>query len=216
MLVVVGGHSRNIGKTSVLAGLICALPEWEWTAMKITQTGHGVCSSEGHACDCAPTDLRHPYMLSEEYGPSTDDSGRFLAAGAVRSFWLRTAAGQLGHAVPLLRKILDTGANLIVESNSILQFFKPDVYLVVMDFSREDFKPSSLRFLDRAHALIVVDSGINVPVWKNVSRGLWDRKRQFVVKPPYYVTAAIAAFVRTQLSNSPGSRSGRVEHGAKG
>jgi hypothetical protein len=201
MLVAVGGHSRDIGKTSVLAGLICALPQWQWTAMKITQFGHGVCSSEGSLCDCAPTDREHPYALSEEMAPADSDSGRFLAAGAVRSFWLRTAAGQLGEATPVIRKVLASGANLIVESNSILEFFQPDLYLVVMDFSKEDFKPSSLRFLDRADALIVVDSGINVPVWKEVSREMWDGKRQFVVKPPYYVTAAMAAFVKARLGS---------------
>ena len=32
MLVVVGGHTRDIGKTSVVTGLICTLPQWEWTA----------------------------------------------------------------------------------------------------------------------------------------------------------------------------------------
>jgi len=201
MLVAVGGHSRNIGKTSVVAGLICALPQWQWTAMKITQYGHGVCSSEGALCDCAPTNREHPYALSEEMAPTDTDSGRFLAAGAVRSFWLRTAAGQLGEAAPVIRKVLASGTNLIVESNSILEFFQPDLYLVVMDFSRKDFKPSSLRFLDRADALIVVDAGINVPLWKEVSRGMWDGKRQFAVKPPYYVTAAMAAFVKTRLSS---------------
>ena len=36
-IVVVGGHTRNIGKTSVVAGLISALREFNWTALKITQ-----------------------------------------------------------------------------------------------------------------------------------------------------------------------------------
>jgi hypothetical protein len=53
MLVAVGGHSRNIGKTSVVASLIRALPQWNWTAMKITQFGHGVCSVSGKGCDCS-------------------------------------------------------------------------------------------------------------------------------------------------------------------
>ena len=47
MLVVVGGHSRNIGKTSVVAGLIRKLRDRKWTAVKITQYGHGVCSHHG-------------------------------------------------------------------------------------------------------------------------------------------------------------------------
>ena len=207
MLVAVGGHTRDIGKTSVVSGLICALPQWEWTAVKITQHGHGVCSSKGDPCDCAPTDPEQrakPYVLTEEEMPTDTDSGRFLAAGAVRSFWLRTAQGQLAGAVPVLRKMLAACDNVIVESNSILEFFQPDLYLVVLDFSKEDFKPSSLRFLDRADALIVIDSGINVPMWEQVSRGLWDGKKQFVVKPPYYVTMEIAEFAQTRLGATRG------------
>lgn len=208
MLVVVGGHSRNIGKTSVVAGLIAALPELRWTAMKITQFGHGICSSGGTACGCAPSSLEHPFVIDEEAAASDSDSGRFLAAGAVHSYWVRTRMGQLGNAVPAIRRILGGSENSIVESNSLLQFFRPDLYLVVMDFSKEDFKPSSLRFLDRADALIIIDSGINVPLWKHVSRGLWDRKRQFVVQPPQYVPAAITALVREKLSSR--SAAGRL------
>ena len=40
-VVVVGGHSRSVGKTSVVASLIARLPERNWTACKITQFGHG-------------------------------------------------------------------------------------------------------------------------------------------------------------------------------
>ncbi|MDQ6706445.1 MAG: hypothetical protein M3Z85_10780, partial [Acidobacteriota bacterium] len=65
MLVVVGGHSRNIGKTSVVAGIISSLPEFRWTAMKITQYGHGICSTEGEACECA-VEYDHPYALQQE------------------------------------------------------------------------------------------------------------------------------------------------------
>ena len=107
MLVVVGGHTRNIGKTSVVAGLIAALPDLHWTAIKITQYGHGVCSSDGEPCECAVVDSEHPYAISEETEASTTDSGRFLAAGAQRSFWVRTAAGQLGEALPELRQIIE-------------------------------------------------------------------------------------------------------------
>src|SRR5262245_7461432 len=51
-IVVIGGHSRSVGKTSVVAGLIAALPEFNWTALKITQFGHGICSADGKPCDC--------------------------------------------------------------------------------------------------------------------------------------------------------------------
>jgi hypothetical protein len=210
MLVVVGGHTRNIGKTSVVAGLIAALPELNWTAIKVTQYGHGVCSSDGEPCECAITDTEHPCaILQETDGGSGTDSSRYLAAGARRAYWIRTAAGQLAYAVPEIRRLFDTSENTIVESNSILQFFKPDLYLAVLDFGAEDFKPTSLAHLDRADALIVVDHGIKQPLWSGVSRGLWESKPQFRVQPPQYVTAVMAALVKGRLISPPTSSDAR-------
>jgi hypothetical protein len=202
MLVVVGGHSRNIGKTSVVAGLIRKLRSQKWTAVKITQYGHGICSHVGKACGCE-TELDHPYAISEEYEPSTTDSGRFLASGAERSFWLRTPMGGLAEANVTLRKILDQNENVIIESNSVVELVQPDLFLMVLDFSCQDFKPSSLRFMDRADAFLIVDRGINGPLWDDVARGFWDQKPQFLVKPPTYVTTAVCDFVRSRLSAAP-------------
>lgn len=198
MLLVVGGHSRNIGKTSVAEALIRSFPKHEWTAVKITQFGHGVCSRSGEVCECA-AEPDHPYALNEEYEPGSSDSGRLLAAGARRSFWLRAPQGRLEGALPAFRKILAGSRNTLVESNSIVEFVQPDLYLVVLDFGCEDFKPSTLRFLDRADAFIVVDRGINVPSWNAVARSAWDHQPQFRVQPPHYVSAEFSAFVRGQL-----------------
>ena len=123
MLVVVGGHSRNIGKTSVAAGIIRALPEMRWTAVKITQYGHGKCAEEGEDCSCSDGGL-HPYVLDEETAPNFHDSGRFLAAGAERAFWLRTARGELGNGIGPLKEILAVAPNAILESNR--EFSIPD------------------------------------------------------------------------------------------
>jgi hypothetical protein len=194
MLVVVGGHSRNIGKTSVVAGLIRRLRSRKWTAVKITQYGHGICSNEGKACSCE-AEPDHPFALSEEYEPNDSDSGRFLAAGAERSFWLRAPSGELARAAGTVQKILAQSENVIVESNSVVELVRPDVFLMLLDFSCQDFKASSLRFMDRADAFLVVDRGINVPLWEDIARGMWDGKPQFLVKPPRYVTAEVAEFV---------------------
>jgi hypothetical protein len=199
MLVVVGGHSRNIGKTSVVAGLIRKLRSSQWTAVKITQYGHGVCSHAGEACGCE-TEPDHPFALTEEYEPTGTDSGRFLAAGAARSFWLRTPMGELARAQTTLRKIIRQSENVILESNSVLELVEPDLFLMVLDFACQDFKLSSLRYMDRADAFLVIDRGLNVPLWEDVARGIWDRKPQFPVKPPAYVTAAVCDFVRSRLS----------------
>ena len=200
MLIVVGGHSRNTGKTSVVAGLIRRLPEASWTAVKISQHGPGVCTRDGGTCGCGPAEPEHPYELSEEFEPGSSDSGRFLAAGARRAFWLRTASGQLAGARVALDKIFTLGTHTIVESNSLLELYRPDLYLAVLDFGCEDFKPSALRHLDRADAFVVIDRGFNMPLWENISRGVWDAKPQFPARPPYYVSAALSAFVKQRLS----------------
>ena len=199
MLVVVGGHSRNLGKTALVAGLIRKFRDRGWTAIKITQHGHGVCSRAGESCGCE-AEPDHPVALSEEYAPGRTDSGRFLAAGAARAFWLRTPAGQLASAGKILRRILRRNANVIVESNSILELVKPDVFLVLLDFSCADFKPSTLRFMDRADAYVVIDHGIEVPLWEDLARGVWDHAPRFLVKPPNYATAAVCGFVKSRFS----------------
>ncbi len=184
MLIVVGGHSRNVGKTSVVAGIVAATPEKQWTAIKVTQYGHGICSDHGGECGCA--DPVHPFVIEEELerGSGTDTS-RFLDAGAARVYWARTAMGQLGEAWPELEPLLKNG-NVICESNSLLQFVRPDLYVVVLDLGVADFKESSLRYLDRADILLVrSDSGRQV--WDGVSRKLFVGKRVVRFRPPEYV-----------------------------
>ena len=101
-IIVIGGHSRSVGKTSVVAGLISALPEFDWTAVKITQYGHGVCSANGEPCDCATAD--HSWAISEERDRSGEsDTSRFLVAGAAQALWVRTEQGRLAEAMPALR-----------------------------------------------------------------------------------------------------------------
>jgi len=192
MLVVVGGHSRNIGKTSVVCGIIGALQDRNWTAVKVTQYGHGVCSKAGEACECQ--DPTHPVAISRETGadPGTD-SGRFLAAGAAESYWVRTPAGGLAEAMPRLRRILQEAENTIVESNSILRFLKADLCLMVVDGAVSDFKETSLRFLDRASALVRTSSA---PLaWSSVPESVIAKKPVFFAPGPDFRSAKVIELI---------------------
>ncbi|MGH9492958.1 MAG: hypothetical protein ACRD2K_05615, partial [Terriglobales bacterium] len=127
-LVIIGGHSRNVGKTSVVAGLIAALRERDWTAVKITQYGHGICSVNGESCGCAVDE--HTWAITEERDAAgRSDTSRFLAAGARRALWVRTKQGRLAEAMPDLRREIAGAHNVIVESNSVMKFLRPDLYL---------------------------------------------------------------------------------------
>ena len=140
--IIIGGHSRNLGKTSVVAGLIAALREFNWTAFRITQYGHGICSADGEPCHCATDD--HAWAISEEADRSgKSDTSRFLSAGATRAWWVRTEQGRLAEAMPTIRQKLAESENAILESNSVLKFLKPDIYLTVLDPATADFKKSA-------------------------------------------------------------------------
>ncbi len=197
-LVVVGGHSRSVGKTSVVAGLISALPEFEWTAAKITQYGHGICSANGEACDCATGD--HSWAITEERDRTGEsDTSRFLVAGASRVFWVRTEQGRLAEAMPTLRKRLEGARNVIIESNSVLKFLRPDLYLTILNPANADFKKSAQEFLDRADAVILHQSATS-PSWLSVSLKPVAGCPAFQIKPPEYVTPQIVEFLRGKLA----------------
>jgi hypothetical protein len=195
-VVVVGGHSRSVGKTSVVASLIAGLPECNWTACKITQFGHGFCTANGEPCDCQTDE--HTLAISAERTPNQEtDSGRFLAAGARRSLWVRTRIGRLADAMPRIRQEIADSENIIFESNSLLQFVSPDLYLTVLDYGTADFKDSARLFLDRADAVLLRASGQRLtPHWNRVSLKLVEGKPQFLVNPGEPISNELAAFVR--------------------
>jgi hypothetical protein len=203
-LVVIGGHSRSVGKTSVVAGLISALREFDWTAIKITQYGHGICSADGAPCDCATAD--HSWAISEERSLSGEsDTSRFLLAGAKRAIWVRTEQGRLAEAMPDLRRRIAGAGNVIIESNSVLKFLRPDLYLTVLDPTTADFKTSAREFLDRASAVILHDAA-GGPAWQAVSLKPVAERPIFHITPPEHVTAEIVEFVRSSLGASATQR----------
>jgi hypothetical protein len=189
-IIVIGGQSRDVGKTSVVAGLIAALPSCNWTAFKITQFGHGRCSLDGKPCDCA-TDDRCWAMTEEKDPAGKSDTSRFLAAGAIRSFWVRTEQGRLAEAMPAVQRRIADSEDAIIESNSIVEFIEPDLYMTVLDPRVEDFKASAQRLFERADAVLVPEAA----VWQS-------SKPVFRMTPPEYVTREVVTFVSERLAKA--------------
>jgi len=195
-VIVVGGHSRNIGKTSVVAGLIARLPEFNWTAFKITQYGHGFCTADGKPCQCQTADSCVS-LTSERDATSGTDTSRFLAAGAARSLWVRTRIGMLAEAIPRIEKELAASENAILESNGILEFLRPDLYLTVLDPAVADFKDSARRFLPQADAVLLSSSSALSQLDPTVAH-----TPQFPIAPPDYIPDDVVDFVRQRLTAS--------------
>jgi hypothetical protein len=213
-VVVIGGHTRSIGKTQLVCDILQAFPKANWIAGKITQYGHGVCAQNGQDCDCAPEEHICAFDW-ESRAESGTDSARFLAAGAQRSFWLRTKQGFLAEGLPLMREALnrvaedvtnDESVALILESNSLMQFVKPSLYFAVVDPAREDFKDSARAALDRADALVLrgqMSSASAEPTWLKLPAALLRMKPSVVQQEGESLPKPLGVLVERVLQAPP-------------
>ena len=155
--VVVGGHARKAGKTSVVAGIIAAFPQCSWTAAKITS----------HLHEELPESAA--FLIHEETDRAGhSDTSRFLAAGAARALWVRARESGFEPAVRQLLAATQSDPFVIIESNRILRFIRPDLYILVLRYGIEDFKDSARETLGRAHAVVAVNEGAASAAWKGI------------------------------------------------
>jgi len=184
MILVVGAHSRNVGKTSIICSILRGTPEIRWTAVKISANRRAVGDD---------------FEVSEQSEPGGDtDSDRYLASGAARALWLRTADSRMDDAALQLRRLASTDANLIVESNRIVETLKPDLYLLALDFSVEDFKDSARRLCSRADGYVVSPPHPASRSWPGIAERLNDSPR-YKMFPPDYRPRGLIRDVRTRL-----------------
>ena len=216
-MVVVGGNSHGIGKTSVVAGIIAALPHRNWLAIKLTQLGYDTASGERSG---EGRDLHHDadtaaFAIREERDRSgTTDTSRFLAAGAQRALWITVPQGTMEAALPEILRAIEGRENVIMESNSILRFFDPNVYLSVLDPSTKDFKASAREYLDRADAFLALGPLPETSPWPDVPLATVLQKPLFVLRSNdqapaqrrIVVPREIAEFVESRLRGDRDAR----------
>lgn len=184
-IVVIAGQARKVGKTSVTTALIRATRRLSWVAVKIsTHEGGTLRGGEpagGHDKG-APT-----FVLTEETEASPcTDTGRYLAAGARRAFWLRARPEGLKAGVAALLSSIPNEKNVMIESGSVLSILKPEATILVVDRKRREVKPSFRRALARADAVVEVVPATAGPIyhprpafgvrWFAVTRRKWSNQ----------------------------------------
>ena len=109
---------------------------------------------------------------------------------------------------------LAAARNVIIESNSVLKFLRPDLYLSVLDPATADFKNSAREFLDRADA-VILHQNAGETAWQAVSLKPIASQPIFRITPPNYVTPEIVSYVRSKLGDSSAVRlrTGKRERG---
>lgn len=200
-LVVVGGQVRKVGKTSVVAGLVRGLNSLAWTAVKISHHGGDGDLQDTQSANDLPAHL--DFIWSEEKDPNGhNDTSRYLAAGARRALWMRARGGKLAQALPGLLKALEGDEHVIIESNSILAFFKPAVFLFVIDESRQELKASARQFLPRADAFVRVGPELKSPVWAGISLPMLGEKPVFPAPVGEWSDPTLNRFVGERLASA--------------
>lgn len=139
-IIVVGGSRKSVGKTTLVCGLIAALPEFAWTAVKITSHTHG---------------KPEPVWEETEAGTGTDTAS-YLGAGARRSFLVTAGDADLPLRLGELQAKLEAEAHLIFESNRILPHVEPDLCLAVVGAQESEEKVSFREVAHRMTARVVL------------------------------------------------------------
>jgi hypothetical protein len=146
-LILVGGHSRGVGKTQFIERWIRARVGEPWVAVKV--------SAHRHAA--AGVDV----PLAEETLTASMDTqtGRYLSAGATRAFLLRATDASLARAAAFIDALLAQGANVIVESNRLVRHLRPHSVFFLVRPGVDDWKASSAEVLRVPHVVICCHLG---------------------------------------------------------
>jgi hypothetical protein len=196
-LAVVGGQCSKAGKTTLVVALIQAMNDFDWTAVKITPHVESGCPLNGPACSCGPQE--HEFAIHEEHDAGgNQDTSRFLSAGARRAIWLQTKAGHLSTALPMLAATVAGAGHVIVESNSIVEFWRPNLFLMVVDPAQADFKSSARKALELADAFVFNSPffapGSTHPLLREIAR-----KPNFIQVPGQGLSQDMQIFARQRI-----------------
>ncbi|WP_109485069.1 hypothetical protein [Occallatibacter savannae] len=156
-IVVVGGSGKDVGKTGLVCAVISALPEFAWTAVKVTGHDYGSVG-RGKGLEAA--------IREETSAGGETDTGRYLAAGAKRALLVT----RVGEEVPIeeIRRAVSADRNVIFESNRVVEFVEPDVCLALVGCV--EWKSSFERLLRVADAVVIVGHGEAKDVPEGVAR----------------------------------------------
>jgi len=137
-IIIVGGGVRGAGKTALVCGLMRALPEIPWTAIKVTTHEHGKSA-----------------QIWEETEPGQGtDTARFLAAGARRALLATASEDALGPIVQQILRECPPRAGVIFESNSVLRHLRPDLCLAAASSPWTEQKQSYDLVMGRVDATV--------------------------------------------------------------
>jgi hypothetical protein len=191
-IIVIGGHARNVGKTSLAAAIIASWPERRWTAVKISSHWH----NEGK--DAAGADPERDCRIDEDLRRGGTDTGRYLEAGAARSFWIRVKPGKLEECLPQLQTVLG-GGDAVIESNAMARFVPYGLFLMVCRPDIGEFKESARKVLPLADAVVAVNCTDAARIRAILPAGAAAELPVFPLEDPRKLTPELVGFIKSRI-----------------
>ena len=203
-IVAVSGHARKVGKTSVAEGLIAALPQYGWTALKISSNWHAGASTDH---DDSIIEESSAKICGEKSDVASGDTSRFLAAGARRAFWVRTRRDNMEATLTEVRALLADMPFVVIEGNDIFDYIHADFHILILNYGIEEFKASARHIIPRADAFVAVHENMQFPpspprYWQNFIDEASDNTSNtplFATSDPKIVPAALLDLIRTRF-----------------
>lgn len=156
-MLMIGSSGSNVGKTELACRLLQRFSRTrEIIGVKVTTIASmdQPCPRGGQGCGVCSA-MEGEYRITEETDcDSGKDTGRLLAAGATKVYWLRVMRRHVHQGWAALAEIVGHDAVVICESNSLRQVVQPGLFLIVESSDREPWKASARRVRRDADGIV--------------------------------------------------------------
>jgi molybdenum cofactor guanylyltransferase len=161
-MLMIGSAGAKAGKTELAYAIIkrfCKGSDIAGVKVTTIKAKDGQCPRGGEGCGvCSSLDGEF-YITEETDSTSEKDTGRLLAAGAKRVYWLRVMKTHLEEGLTALLDIIGPDAVSVCESNSLRQVIEPGLFLMVKRSNEEVSKSSAQAVIKHADRIVVSDGG---------------------------------------------------------
>lgn len=181
-MILIGAAARKTGKTAYAGRVIAqAALRAEVIGLKITPV-HDEENDPPGAHPCGDNDFPAcGFRIREEIAPSSaSDTGRMLAAGAGRAFWLEARREHIGMGVEALLTLVPNRACLVAEGNSARRAVEPGLFILLKIPGVAEDKNSFREFLPLADRVALFDGR----AWDLPPEDCLFIDGQWMLKPP--------------------------------
>lgn len=137
-LIIIGGSSRNVGKTTLALKLIEKYAASERiTGLKVTSIRPG---EENHHGSHKNLGLHNFRIIEETKNSSRKDTARMLSAGAEKVYYIETPDSRIREAMEMfLAK--NSGGPIVCESRSLRNAVIPGLFILLKHYDKSLIKP---------------------------------------------------------------------------